>query len=78
MRRTSRDGNQRIHHRRIFGSRRYGAGDALELRRDESLVPFRWEGRRLLRSVLGDDEMLRVVARPLSSAQTAEAGVFPA
>lgn len=58
--------------------RRYGAGDALELRRDESLVPFRWEGRRLLRSVLGDDEMLRVVARPLSSAQTAEAGVFPA
>jgi processive 1,2-diacylglycerol beta-glucosyltransferase len=58
--------------------RRYGAGDALELRRDESLVPFRWEGRRLLRSVLGDDEMLRVVARPLSAAQTAEAGAFPA
>ncbi|MBK4346978.1 MGDG synthase family glycosyltransferase [Lacisediminihabitans changchengi] len=51
--------------------RRYedSPGD-LVLRREERRAPFRWEARRLLRSVLGDDETLSVrvetVAPPLS------------
>ncbi|MGN6501783.1 MAG: MGDG synthase family glycosyltransferase [Pseudolysinimonas sp.] len=59
--------------------RRYGSGpDALELRPDESLVPFRWEGRRLLRSVLRGDDALRVEVRPLSGGQLVELGSSPA
>jgi processive 1,2-diacylglycerol beta-glucosyltransferase len=50
--------------------RRYGSGPtALELRPEESLAPFRWEGRRLLRSVLRGDDRLRVEVRPLSGGQ---------
>jgi processive 1,2-diacylglycerol beta-glucosyltransferase len=59
--------------------RRFGGGpDALELRPEESLVPFRWEGRRLLRSVLRGDETLRVEVRPLSRAQPVGLDTSPA
>jgi processive 1,2-diacylglycerol beta-glucosyltransferase len=59
--------------------RRFGSGpDALELRPEESLVPFRWEGRRLLRSVLRGDEGLRVEVRPLSRAQAVGLDTSPA
>jgi processive 1,2-diacylglycerol beta-glucosyltransferase len=37
------------------------------LRRDESRAPFRWEARRLLRSVLRGDDSLPVRVVPLSA-----------
>ncbi|HTL41004.1 MAG TPA: glycosyltransferase [Pseudolysinimonas sp.] len=59
--------------------RRFGSGPtALELRPEESLVPFRWEGRRLLRSVLPGDEALRVEVHPLSKAQAVGLDASPA
>ncbi len=48
---------------------RYEApGGELVLRHEESRLPFRWEARRLLRSVLGDDETLPVRVEALASA----------
>jgi processive 1,2-diacylglycerol beta-glucosyltransferase len=47
--------------------RRYAEPDGeLVLRYDETLAPFRWEERRLLRSVLGQDESLPVRAEALA------------
>ncbi|MEO8094949.1 MAG: glycosyltransferase [Pseudolysinimonas sp.] len=46
--------------------KRYGDSEGnLVLRQDEFLVPFRWEARRLLRSVLRDDDSLLVRAQAL-------------
>jgi len=53
-------------------TRRYAepSGD-LVLRPDESRAPFRWEARRLLRAVLGDDASLPVRVEALSHVITA-------
>jgi processive 1,2-diacylglycerol beta-glucosyltransferase len=46
-------------------------GGQLVLRREESRLPLRWEARRLLRSVLGDDETLPVRVEALASGHPA-------
>jgi len=42
----------------------------LVLRQDESRLPFRWEARRLLRSVLGDDQSLPVRVEALARTES--------
>lgn len=46
-------------------------GGELVLRQDESRLPFRWEARRLLRSVLGDDQSLPVRVEALARTESA-------
>ncbi|MBI5160935.1 MAG: glycosyltransferase [Micrococcales bacterium] len=49
--------------------RRYSDADGtLVLRRPDPRVPFRWEARRLMRSVVGRDESVAVDAVPLAAA----------
>jgi len=52
-------------------TRRYAEPDGtLVLRQDESRAPFRWEARRLLRAVLGEDSSLSVRVEPLGAGAT--------
>lgn len=48
-----------------------GVGDDLLLQRDELRSPFRWEARRMLHSVLRDDETLRVGIEALADSPPA-------